>query len=97
MFSYVQKQHMVCIFTLPMFKTKDIVTMLKKKDQKLTHYIHCTKVDLYVLDIGFVNVYDISPLQYLSKTFTCSSKVTLHSIRKCLVKVTFTSLLQYLN
>ena len=38
-----------------------------------------------------------SPLQYLSKTFTCSSKVTLPNIRKGLVKVTFPSHLQYLN
>ena len=38
-----------------------------------------------------------SPLQYLSKTFTHSSKVTLPNIRKGLVKVTFPSHLQYLN
>ena len=38
-----------------------------------------------------------SPLQYLSKTFTRSSKVTLPNIRKGLVKVTFPSHLQYLN
>ena len=38
-----------------------------------------------------------SPLQYLSKTFTCSLKVTLPNIRKGLVKVTFPSHLQYLN
>ena len=37
----------------------------------------------------------MSPLQYLSKTFT--SKVTLPNIRKGLVKVTFASHLQYLN
>ena len=42
-------------------------------------------------------MYDMSPLQYLSKTFTCSSKVTLTNIRKGLVKVTFASHLQYLN
>ena len=46
---------------------------------------------------SFVNVYDIglSPLQYLSKTFT--SKVTLAKVRKGLVKVAFPSSLQYLN
>ena len=38
-----------------------------------------------------------SPLQYLSKTFTRSSKVTFPNIRKGLVKVTFPSHLQYLN
>ena len=38
-----------------------------------------------------------SPLQYLSKTFTYLSKVTLPNIRKGLVKVTFPSHLQYLN
>ena len=41
--------------------------------------------------IKLINVYDTSPLQYLSKTFTCSSKVTLPNIRKGLVKVTFPS------
>ena len=34
-------------------------------------------------------MYDIPPLQYLSETFTCSSKVTLSNISKGLVKVTF--------
>ena len=38
-----------------------------------------------------------SPLQYLSKTFTRSSKVTSPNIRKGLVKVTFPSHFQYLN
>ena len=33
----------------------------------------------------------MSPLPYLSKTFACSSKVTLPNIRKGLVKVTFPS------
>ena len=42
-------------------------------------------------------MYDISPLQYLSKIFTCSSKVTVPHTRKGLVKVTFPSPLQYLN
>ena len=44
-----------------------------------------------------VNMMEMSHLQYLSKTFTCSSKVTLPNIRKGLVKVTFPSHLQYLN
>ena len=47
--------------------------------------------------LRFVNVMERSPLQYLSKTFTRSSKVTLPNIRKGLVKVTFPSHLQYLN
>ena len=47
--------------------------------------------------LRFVNVMERSYLQYLSKTFTCSSKVTLPNIRKGLVKVTFPSHLQYLN
>ena len=42
-------------------------------------------------------MYDISPVQHLSKTFTCSSKVTLLNIRKALVKVTFATPLQYLS
>ena len=33
------------------------------------------------------DVYYISPLQFLSKTFTCSSNITLPNIRKSLVKV----------
>ena len=37
---------------------------------------------------NFVNVYDISPLQHFSKTFTCSSKVTSPNIRKVLANVT---------
>ena len=37
----------------------------------------------------FVNMYDISPLQYLFKTFTYSSKVTLLNISKGLGQVTF--------
>ena len=45
----------------------------------------------------FVNVMERSPLQYLSKTFTRSSKVTFPNIRKDLVKVTFPSHLLYLN
>ena len=36
-------------------------------------------------------MYDTSPLQYFSKTFTWSSKVTLPNIRNGLVKVTFPS------
>ena len=40
---------------------------------------------------------DMSHLQYLSMTFTCSLKVTLPNTRKCLVKVTFPSPFQYLN
>ena len=47
--------------------------------------------------LRFVNGMERSPLQYLSKTFTRSSKVTLPNIRKGLVKVTFQSHLQYLN
>ena len=47
--------------------------------------------------LRFVNVMERSPLQYLSKTFTHSSKVTLPNIRKGFVKVTFPSHLQYLN
>ena len=47
--------------------------------------------------LRFVNVMERSYLQYLSKTFTCSSKVTLPNISKGLVKVTFPSHLQYLN
>ena len=64
---------------------------------------HCTKLDLYgplILErepLRFVNVMERSPLQYLSKTFTRSSKVTLPNIRKGLVKVTFPSHLQYPN
>ena len=42
-------------------------------------------------------MYDILPLQYLPKTFTCSSNVTLPNIRKGLVKVTFPLPLEYLN
>ena len=42
-------------------------------------------------------MYDTPPLQYFSKTFTCSSKVTLPNIRKGLVKVTFPLPFQYLN
>ena len=45
--------------------------------------------------LRFVNV--MEPLQYLSKTFTYSSKVAMPNIRKGLVKVTFQSHLQYLN
>ena len=45
----------------------------------------------------FVNVYDMSLLQYLSKTFTCSSKVTVPFYRRGLVNVTFPSPLQYIN
>ena len=47
--------------------------------------------------LRFVNVMERSPLQYISKTFTRSSKVTLPNIMKGLVKVTFPSHLQYLN
>ena len=47
--------------------------------------------------LRFVNVMERSPLKYLSKTFTRSSKVTLPKIRKGLVKVNFPSHLQYLN
>ena len=42
-------------------------------------------------------MYDMSPLQYISKTFTHLSKVNLPNIRKGLVKVTFPSPFQYLN
>ena len=42
-------------------------------------------------------MYDIPPLQYLCKIFTCASKVTLSNIRKGFVKVTFPSPFQYLN
>ena len=39
----------------------------------------------------------MSPLQYLSKTFTCLSKVTLPNFRENLVKVTLPSPLQCLD
>ena len=42
-------------------------------------------------------MHEMSHLQYLSKTCTSSSKVTLLNIRKGFVKVTFPSPLQYLN
>ena len=42
-------------------------------------------------------MYDIPPLQYLSKTFTCLSKVTLPKIRKGFVKVIFPLPFEYLN
>ena len=42
-------------------------------------------------------MYEISPFQYLSNTFTLSSNVTLPNIREGLVKMTFPSYLQYLN
>ena len=42
-------------------------------------------------------MYGIPPLQYLSRTFTCLSKVTLPKIREGFVKVTFPLPFQYLN
>ena len=42
-------------------------------------------------------MYNISHLQYLSKKFTCTSKVTLFNIRKGLVMGTISSPLQQLN
>ena len=42
-------------------------------------------------------MHDMSHLQYLSKTCTCSSKVTLPNIMKGFVKVTFPSPLQNLE
>ena len=42
-------------------------------------------------------MYGITPLQYLSRTFTCTSKLILPFIMKGIVKVTFPSPLQYLK
>ena len=42
-------------------------------------------------------MYYIPPLQYISKIFTCASKVTLPKIKQGFVKVTFPSPFQYLK
>ena len=60
--------------------------------------IHCAKLDLNsVLILEREPLRFLIPLQYLSETFTCSSKVTLPNIRKCIVKVTFPSPSQCLD
>ena len=87
----------------------DMVKVLKSiydfshSNMYLQCHFHCAKIDLQgplILErepLRFVNVMERSPLQYLSKTFNRSLKVTLPNIRKVLVKVTFPSHLQYHN
>ena len=59
-------------------------------------YLRYLKGFLKESRLGFVIVYD-KPLQYLSKTLTCSPKVTLSNIRKGLVNVYIPLPIQYLN
>ena len=42
-------------------------------------------------------MYNIPPLQYLSRIFTSASKITLPNIRKVFIKATFLSPFQYLD
>ena len=59
--------------------------------------VHVLGVSVRGVHVRGGSVLSPSPLQYLSKIFTCLSKVTLSNIRKSLVKVTFPSPLSYLN